>query len=177
MGLNVFKDYKCRSLRYKFTHPWVAIADGWRNLKAGWQRATKGYAPRDVWNTCDWFLEVFPAMLRDLANKGQSYPGIEPFEDAATWKAWLLKMADNLEWCREEVWEKDNEYEEEFMKQFDKDSGQWKRDEHGKLVYDHTQTEIDKLYFARTKELSAKAHQQLQDSLSQISQNFFYLWD
>ena len=178
MGLNVFKDYNCWSLRYKLTHPWVVIADKWRDLKAGWKRATKGYAPRDVWNMDDWFLQVFPAMLRDLAENCHGYPGVAPFETPEKWEDWLREIADKLEWCREDIWEKDNEYEEEYMKQFDDDLWQnWQRDEHGNLVYKHTQTEIDKLYFARSKELSDKARQQLQDTLSQISQYFFYLWD
>ena len=178
MGLNVFKDYNCWGTRYKLTHPWVVVADKWRDLKAGWQRATKGYAPRDVWNMCDYFLEVFPAMLRDLAENCHAYPGVAPFDSPEKWENWLREMADKLEWCREDVWEKDNEYEEEYMKQFDDNLWQnWKRDEHGNLVYSHTQSEIDKLYFAREKELSDKAHQQLQDVLSQVSRYFFYLWD
>ena len=60
-------------------------------------------------------------------------------------------MADKLEWCREDIWEKDNEYEEEYMKQFDDDLWQnWQRDEHGNLIYSRTQSEIDKLYFIIT---------------------------
>ena len=178
MGLNVFKDYRGYSRRWMITHPWLYFKHGYYNLKAAWQRATRGYASRDVWSMCDYFLEIFPAMLRDLAKNCNGYPGVVPFDTPEKWENWLREMADKLEWCREDKWEKDNEYEEEYMKQFDDDSWQnWQRDEHGNLVYKHTQTEIDKLYFARLKELSDKAHQQLQDTLSEISRYFFCLWD
>ena len=178
MGLNVFKDYRGYSRHWMLTHPWLYFKHGYYNLKAAWQRATRGYASRDVWNMCDYFLEVFPTMLRDLAENCHGYLGVVPFDTPEKWENWLREMADKLEWCREDKWEKDNEYEEEYMKQFDDDSWQnWQRDGYGNLVYKHTQTEIDKLYFARSKELSDKAHQQLQDALSEISRYFFCLWD
>ena len=95
MGLNVFKDYNCWGTRYKLTHPWAVIADKWRDLKAGWQRATKGYASRDVWNMCDYFLEIFPAMLRDLAENCQGFPGVEPFDLPRSGKIGFAKWQIN----------------------------------------------------------------------------------
>lgn len=43
-------------------------------IKYKFQRAKKGYCDNDVYSIYDWFLEIFPKMLREFAEKTISYP-------------------------------------------------------------------------------------------------------
>lgn len=49
----------------------------WRlswKLKRNCQRFKRGYADTDVWNFCDWFLEIIPKMLTQLREENYGYP-------------------------------------------------------------------------------------------------------
>lgn len=46
------------------------------SLKWAWQRATKGYCEKDVWNIDSWFLSIIPYMLEELKNTHHGFPGI-----------------------------------------------------------------------------------------------------
>ena len=105
---------------YYLTHPWKWFAQLWKNLKCGWQRATKGYCDYDVWNMDSWLLELLPPMLRELANDPVgAYPGVEPFETPEKWHYWLLKMAVRFLELQDDWTESRNEYDEEYMRLID----------------------------------------------------------
>ena len=46
--------------------PITTIKGFFKNLKWAWQRATKGYCEKDVWNIDSWFLSIIPYMLEEL---------------------------------------------------------------------------------------------------------------
>ena len=164
MNLNVLKDYLFPR-RYYLLHPWKFFHEVKTNLKNARMRVKKGYCWTDVWNIDDWFLTVFPEMLRALAQKCCGHPGFEPFETPEKWMAWLNDMAGRLESCREENYEKLNEYYDDYMKQFDN----WQLNQ--------PSTEIDKKYFARERELAEEAQNRLEDTMAEIMKNLHLLWD
>ena len=81
-------------LLHPFIWAWVRIEDTWRNFRYSYQRFTKGYSSRDVWEMRDWFIRTAKPMLRELSAKAYNYPE-EVGEDQ--WRELLLEMADLLE--------------------------------------------------------------------------------
>ena len=66
-----------------------------RSIKWAYQRVTKGYCDRDVWDVQGWFLNTIPYMLKDLKNTTHSYP--LDFESPEEWKKILNKIAFSFE--------------------------------------------------------------------------------
>ena len=77
--LTVF-NYGC-STKYYITHPWKWIKETYYNFKNAWKRAINGYCYPDWCNFDEWFKEIAPSMLRDIADKGYGYPGVKPFDE------------------------------------------------------------------------------------------------
>ena len=177
MGLNVFKDYEDWSIRYKLTHPWKIIINGFRNLKAAWQRATRGYADRDTWNLDSWLLQVLPAALKYLAEHSHGWPSNEEFPKFEDWQEYLFKIAKDLEDCQDCEGNNKNEYYNDYMNQFDNWDNKWEKDEHGNLVYKPEQSEIDKKYFNRLKELSIEQQKLLEDTFMRLAKHLYAMWD
>ena len=175
MSQNVFtygyrKSYYCR-------HPIKFLKETWCNLRAAYWRATKGWAPRDCWEFSYWFLDIAPEMLNYLADNGVGYPGDEEFDTIEKWHDWLHAQANNLIACREEEIEKHNEYEEAFMRSF-KDMRKEEYDENGNLTITFSdETDIDKKYFARCKELWAEAGKLRLNTFMELALHFPAIWD
>ena len=177
MGLNVFKDYNCWSTRYKLTHPWKIIMGGFRNLKAAWQRATRGYADRDTWNLDNWLLQVLPAALEHLAEHSHGWPSNDEFPEFEDWQEYLFKIAKDLRECQDCEGNDKNEYYEDYMKQLDDWDNRWKKDGHGNAIYIPERTEIDEKYFNRLKELSIEQQKLLEDAFNRLSKILYACWD
>lgn len=96
--------------RHYLTHPWVWFKHVWRNLRAAYWRASKGFAPRDAWEFDYWFLDVISQMLKYLAENSCGYPANDNFPTPESWKNHLLSIANLLENARDEVRDKKNEY-------------------------------------------------------------------
>ena len=65
---NVFKLYP-----HNWKRPsnwWDNIKDFFRGFKYTYQRATKGYCDYDLFSISDWFLEMFPNMLKESFQMG-----------------------------------------------------------------------------------------------------------
>lgn len=91
--MNIFKsDYFPR--RYIFRN----LRQFFRNVKFAWQRATKGYADRDVWNLDISICGYLAATLEHLANTTHSYPdhSFPQFED---WQKELRELAHEFQLC------------------------------------------------------------------------------
>lgn len=175
MNLNVFDDFPY-SKRYYLTHPWMFFRECWINLTNAWMRATKGYCYTDLWNTDDWFLTVFPKMLRHLAAEHKAYPGSPPFDTSEKWERWLIEMAENLEYAASDP-DEENEYSDEFTAMMD--HCREVRKETGTITYelDDAGKELRDKYFNRHKELTDLRQEVLEDSMSEISQHLHCIWD
>jgi len=167
--------------RYYLTHPWQWVKEAVYNIRAAWQRATRGWTYVDVWNMDTWFLHTIPPMLRYLAENGSTYPGVEPFDGEygpQRWKDWLIETADLLETGLEDWQNEHNEYYEEYMEHLMDDWEPPKKDENGFLVHKSREfTELDKKYLARAKELMNQGERNVHEALDRISQHFYSLWD
>lgn len=175
MNMNVLKDFPyCK--RYYWTHPWKFFKECWINLRNAHMRATKGYCYTDLWNTDDWFLTVFPRMLRHLAKDHQAYPGSPPFETPEKWEQWLIEMAENLEYVASDP-DEENEYSQPFMDAMD--NCREVKDETNTITYklDAAGEEVKEKYFKRSEELTKTRQEVLEDSMTEIGHHLRCLWD
>lgn len=168
MGLNVFKDYRGYSRRWMITHPWLYFKHGYYNLKAAWQRATRGYANRDIWNMDTWFLQVFPAMLKQLSQNANGHPC--SFNSYEEWTEFLYQLAMDFEKCQDDEGNDENEYYDDYMKSLDT-----MRYEDGHIIFDND--DISKLYFDRMKELSEERQKLLEDCFTRLGKWIRAMWD
>ena len=148
--------------RYYLTHPLKLLRECKNNLKAAWQRATKGYCAMDWANFNNWFTFVVPRMLRSMADEGMAYTFVEGEEpEKATperWHEWLHEMADKIAYAGEDT-DKENEYAEKFYESaLDKQLH-------------------NKEYFDRMQELSDKHQQVLKEAMMELVDNWWSLWD
>ena len=176
--LNVLRQFSY-SKRWYLTHPWLFFKDCWINLKNAKMRVVRGWCWPDLWGMSDYLLELLPDMLKTLAAKNTGYPGIEPFETPEKWNAWLFDMAAKLEHCREEIWEKDHEYYEDFMKSLDDWEHKITVDENGNHIYKviDRNEELSKKYFAREAELASDAQKRIEKCFVELGKHFQSLWD
>lgn len=76
------------------------IMDKTLNFKRRRQRFKRGYSYSDVWNMCDWFIEVTSPMLVHLRDEGIGVPGDLWLEDAENerekWESVLTEMIECL---------------------------------------------------------------------------------
>ena len=150
--------------RYYLTHPWYWFRDLGHNIRDVYRRAKYGWTYGDVWDMDQWIMNVFPPMLRHMADHGSAYPGYEPFDTPEKWHKWLHAMADLIESGLEDNQDACNEYYNEYM-------------EH---LFDPSElrvTEMDNDYYDRAAEIYKDAEHNLKVAMSQLGKHFFSLWD
>ena len=162
--MNVLTDFPY-SKRYYLTHPRKFFKDCYYNIKYAKQRICRGWCWTDMINMNDYLIDVMIDMLRCMARDSNGYPGHEPFETPAKWNSWLYYIAGELEECKEENYEKRNEYYENYMKRLEN----WS--------VNKELTDEDRKYFAREKELAEEARERRTKALAEIAKYFDYLWD
>lgn len=169
---NCLNDF-CYRKRYYLRKPWRFFHEVGQNIKAGWQRATRGYAGRDVAEMDEFLLHIIPPMLRDLANAG-AYPGNEKFPTKESWQDWLNGLADVFETVQEENWSKGrNEWESEWRKARDV----FHPYSNSTLTITREDAEtIRDAYWAREIELRKERDAIIKDAYSQLAKHHDYLW-
>ena len=176
--LNVLRQFSY-SKRWYLTHPWLFFKDCWINLKNAKMRIVRGWCWSDLWDMFDYLLGLLPDMLKTLAARSMGYPGIEPFETPEKWSAWLYYIANELEESKEEVYEKHNEYYDEYMKSLDNWEYKIIVDENGnrtRKIIDRNE-ELSKKYFAREVELASDAQKRIEKCFVELGKHFQSLWD
>ena len=155
---------------YYLKHPLKFLSETWDNLRAAYERATKGYCWRDAWNLDDWFLHTFPPLLHKLADESHTYPGTEEFDTPEKWKDFLHAAAQLIETAGQDWQDKHNEYYEDYMSslinKIDKD----------KLLATGDPN-IREKYFARAEELFNEGQENLKKATELLLPVFYALWD
>lgn len=163
------------SWRVYLRKPWEFFEDTWLNLKAAWQRATRGWADRDTWNLDSYLLEILPEMIDYLRTHTHSYPGYGEFDTPEKWDKFLKEeIVIPLQNAREEQTIQINEYEEElhsypinFVKQED-----------GFTTLEFADPEeLRKKWYEREKEISQWRKKELERGLAAMAKHFYNLWD
>lgn len=107
-------------------HPFEPVVQLFRDIKYCYQRITKGYCDRDVWNMFSWFLSVVPSMLEELKETTHGAPavlagGIDSQSHSLDsnagheeWKRILGEMAYLFRESDEDSCQRKNPYETEY---------------------------------------------------------------
>ncbi len=85
--------------RHYATHPWLIVKDLWMDLKAFYQRGTRGYADLDVWAIDDYVAQWMPKALTRLKDNKIGYPmALDKYPDpVAMWEYYLSRMIVGFE--------------------------------------------------------------------------------
>lgn len=161
---NVFKLYP-----HNWKRPsnwWDNIKDFFRGFKYAHQRAVKGYCDYDLFSICDWFLEVFPNMLKEFSEGTHSYPyDMEEKE----WGKYLVEMGEHfLNACKE--------YEDsspEARKEYD----ELYKDFPLELYNTKEREEKVKKYYKKVKEYDDYKQEELKKGMDMFQKRFWDLWD
>lgn len=161
--------------RHYLKKPWEFFEDTWLNLKAAWQRATRGWANRDTWNLDNYLLEILPEMIDHLRIHTHGYPGYGEFDTPEKWDKFLKEeIIIPLQNAREEQTTQINEYEEElhsypinFVKQ-----------ENGFTALEFTEPEeLRKKWCEREDEINKWRQKELDRAFAAMAKHFYSLWD
>ena len=172
--LNVFNFSFRKS--YYLTHPWKWIKEVRINIRNAWRRATKGFAPIDAYEFCDYLPRVTAEILHFLADHAHGSPANERFPTYESWADWLRNTADVLESTLEENWDGQNEYEKQW------EEAQWILYPHPNFTVTSTITKEDaeimrQLYWDREKELEEQRLKLQEKTLCEIAQVLPMIWD
>ena len=159
--------WSCKRSWY-FRHPIFWLKELTYNFHCVKQRILYGYCDMDWYNFRSWFLYVIPQMLRDMENKGYSFPKDGPYNTKEAWDAWLDKTASALESCQEQNRPK-NEYQEELTAVVRKNITFDELEFKGKVIYNK--------FITREKEIADERFRILSGALMEIAENFDDLWD
>lgn len=171
---NCLNDW-CYGKRYYLKKPWRFFYEVGQNIRASWQRATRGYAGRDVAEMDEFLLHIIPPMLRKLANAG-TFPSNNEFPTYEAWQDWCNSLADVFESVQEENWsEGRNEWESKWRE------ARWIFHPNKNLTMTHTMTEeeaedIREKYWTREKELWEEREAIILDAYTQLAKHHQYLW-
>ena len=164
--------------RHYLKKPWEFFEDTWLNLKAAWQRATRGWANRDTYNLCDHLLDIIPEMVEYLAEHTHGFPGEHAgFPTFESWQEFLRnEIVIPQRNAREDQSVQKNEFEEEYMSYpfiLKKTENEFY------TVMDNTPNTIIKKYFEREKEIDAWRNAELNRAMMTLARSeiFRHLWD
>ena len=168
---NVFTLYP---YSWKYPSCWLRnIESFFRGFKYTYQRATKGYCDYDLFSISDWFLEVFPNMLKEFADETYSHPYDM---DEKEWGKYLVEMREHfLNACKE--------YENsspEARKEFDelyKDFSAAEYFKNPELYNTKERKEKIKEYYKKVKEYDNYKQEELKKGMNMFQKRFWDLWD
>ena len=171
--LSVFKCYSSR--RYYLLHPWRWIHDIYWNFRNFIHRGKYGFAYVDVWNFCDWWPQVAASALKYMAENGLGYPGAEPYDTPERWRAHLLALAGELEWCAEinDICYTDDHEMNEYRKTFEK---MMERCDIENALTEE-EKEIRKKYFDREQEIRNELAEKRARIFADIGRNLGQYWN
>lgn len=157
--------------RYYLRHPLKWFKELFANIRNAHDRITKGYCSIDWYNFDHWFTAVAPEMLRDMADHGFGYPGHDPFETREDWSKWLHKIANQLDRCNEDWCYRNNvnEYQEDYMKIPMRNVIS--------RSFTPEEEELRQKYFMRELDISKENDELIKETLNEMSQYWYDLWD
>lgn len=156
------------SKRYYLLHPWSFVAATTRNIKASWQRITKGWCDRDTWSLDSYLLEILPEMVDYLREHTHGYP--INFEEPEQWSAFLkLEVVDRLRNAREEQTILKNEHQEGI------DAIPTRIEGH-RVVYTDEEREIMEKWTSRQQEIFEWRNEELRKGMEAMRDVFWDLW-
>ena len=160
---NVFKLYP-----HNWKRPsnwWDNIKDFFRGFKYTYQRATKGYCDYDLFSISDWFLEMFPNMLKEFSEGTYSYPWDMEEKD---WRKYLVEMREHFLNACKEYEDSSPEAKKEYDELYKDFSFEFNGEERKEKV---------KEYYKKVKEYDDYKQEELKKGMDMFQKRFWDLWD
>lgn len=179
--MNVFNYWK-NFYNWKNPLNWWRLPGYWcRAIKYGWQRATRGFSDLDCWDLYNFYLELFEASLKHLAecNVGcpnKYYDSSKPNDEGWKWRERLSEMANCFKEAHEDRCSLVNPYEDEYYKDFRVD---FEKTPEGyyKLKGEKVNKELQKKYLDSKERIIKWRNENLTKGLDMLREDFWNLWD
>lgn len=188
---------------YERKRPWNIPRLVLRNIKYSWQRITRGYCDKDLWNIDYWFMNLIPDMLQQFKDTRHGSPGNlgKEYTDEhgilcndechAEWDKILEQMIFLFREMNEETCKKENSYQiehEKVLHEFEEKYGLFgeklengEGDKIGRVLHFPSDLpkykETEDKYYAEEKTLSQYREECKNQALELFSKWFYYLWD
>lgn len=165
--------------RYRFPiflqHPIDAIRSRLRDIKNFLHRGQYGYCCADAWNWYTWWTTAGAEALRYMANHGCAYPKAEPWDTPDKWRAYLLDLADRLQWSSDSInYFPYDETRNEYYTQMEEIR---KKKYRNNLPLTDEEERIKELYWNRVDELRVEDIKKREELFTEIGRNLGFLWD
>ncbi len=184
--------------------PWKWPSIFLKNVKYSWQRVTKGYCDKDLWNIDFWFMKIMPRMLQQFKETKHGSPSILGENDTDTdgmvkndtcheaWDKILDEMIFLFREMNEETCSRKNIYEEEHDRvhnEFEKKYGMFgekleseasQKSENRRIHFPgelQEYKEIEEKYYDYEKELDSYREACKDKAFALFSKWFYALWD
>ena len=174
----------CYRKSYYLTHPWKFARDIYWSIRNFFHRGRYGYAYSDVWEWYTWWTTAGAEALRYLAKNGCGYPGYAPWETKSKWEAYLLELADKLDWCVKSCDIGGHEDVNEYQKLYDEiqaTKAEKGKDARGyyfsRLNCTKEEEELIRKYWDREEELSQEDDKKREKIFAEIGKNLGRFWD
>lgn len=160
--------WKDEDVRWHIKHPWKLPKLFFNNIKYSYQRITKGYCDKDLWDIDCWFMDIIPRMLQQFKETRCGSPGVlgEYYTDTdgilkndichKEWDKILDEMIFLFREMNEETCSRKNTYIEE---------------------YNRAPNECKVKYFEYEKELEEYRMECKDKAFALFSKWFYSLWD
>lgn len=185
--------------------PWKIIPLICRNIGYSWQRITKGYCDKDLWNIDGWFMDLMPDMLEQFKKTKHGSPGILGTEYTnedgilcndechAEWDKILEQMIFLFREMNEDTCQKKNMYEADHDRVLDEfwekyglfgeglQTPEEKNDKTGSRIHFPDELpeykDIENNYFKEETKLKQYREQCKDQAFELFSKWFYQLWD
>ena len=188
---------------YERKRPWKIPGLVLRNIKYSFQRVTKGYCDKDIWNIDYWFMNLMPDMLQQFKDTKHGSPsclgteyvdehGIFCIDEChAEWDKILDEMIFLFREMNEETCQKKNLYQkehEDVLQEFEAKYGifgekleEGKKNKLGRVLHFPSEIpeykDIEEKYYAEEKALKQYREDCKNEALELFSKWFYSLWD
>ena len=167
---------------YNWKNPlnWWRLPGCWyRTIKWAWQRATRGFSDLDCWDLYNFYLELFEASLKHLAecNVGcpnKYYDSSKPGDKGWMWRDILNKIANCFKEAHEDKTSYINPYKDEYLESLKLEKTS---DGYYKLNSEEINKKLYEKYLEEEKKIFEWRNKNLKDGLDMLKEDFWNLWD
>lgn len=166
----------------KSGYPWYYVHKNIKNfiadLKCFYQRGTKGYCFRDLWDIDTWFLTIMPEMLAEFKDKKQGYPilkeELSDEQNATLYNYILDEMIVCFKEANELTCQRENKYKDTYTSEFN--FIECKNGMH-KLEITYSDEAQHKLYIEEERKIERYREHMKNRGLYLFKKYLYTLWD
>ena len=163
------------SFSYFLRCPFHTLKELWIGLQNFIHRGRYGFGYCDVWEWSSWWTTVGAEALRYLAKHGYGYPGYKPWETPDEWHAYLLDLADKLQWCGQSC---DNPYDNPDRNEYYAQMTEIRQKKYrNNLPLTNEEEEIKEKYWKRAEEIEQEDNLKREQIFTEIGKHLGRFWD